>query len=250
MNEQLETLAMETLEAKRVHDEEVYLREDRRSTPKEYFKVLQTILDAEPKRPDSRLLDIGCATGELIEFLSVKQPGWAYTGTDVSDSMLAEAARRLPQARFVNSSIMDPEFFKAHSFDIITCCGVLTIFDELETPLSNIARAMAPGATAIVFTPVNLFGMDVLLRCRRVDRPNDPWHAGYNHFSKEYFERVLRDLGMQWTWRQFEMPFDIPRRPDDPLRNWTIATSTNPFQQMRGTGMLTNQFFLTFKKKN
>ena len=55
--------------------------------------------------PPARTLDVACGTGFLIAHL----PG-ELTGLDQSEGMLAVAAERLPQARFVRGDAVDPPF--------------------------------------------------------------------------------------------------------------------------------------------
>lgn len=65
------------------------------------FRELSRLLPAEA--PFS-VLDVGCGTGALVDFLAAEGRRFSYWGCDVSDAML-EAARRLhaarPDARFV-----------------------------------------------------------------------------------------------------------------------------------------------------
>ena len=55
--------------------------------------------------PPARTLDVACGTG----FLTAHLPG-ELTGLDQSQAMLAVAAERLPDARFVRGDAVDPPF--------------------------------------------------------------------------------------------------------------------------------------------
>jgi SAM-dependent methyltransferase len=236
-------------EAKRVHDEEIYLVEDRTKQPKENFKVFGEILSGLTLPKDAKVLDVGCATGELVDYLRSLYPDWRYHGLDVSQALIDAAAQRMPDAVWRTGSILDPAAFRGGEYDLITCSGVLTIFDEIEAPIANLLSGLKPGGALIIFTPVNEYGCDVLVRVRRVDRADDPWHSGFNQFSREYFERVLtaHTPKLEWRFRKFTMPIPLERRHDDPLRNWT-TTLDGENVQMRGTSQVANQFFLTISR--
>jgi trans-aconitate methyltransferase len=232
-------------EGRRIHDEKVYLAEDRASEPKEIFKLIGRTLQQYESAGAVSLLDIGSATGEFLHFAAKQFPGWELTGLDVSEKMLAEAARKVPSAKFIQASVLDRNYFTSQQFDVITCMGVLSIFDSLEEPVSNLIAALKPKGFLIIFGMMNEFAMDVLVRCRYANAPDQPWQIGYNAFSREYYERVLQQQGkrLTWSWQKFKLPIDLPKR-DDLLRNWTIRTESDPRQQIRGTSQLSSQFIL------
>jgi ubiquinone/menaquinone biosynthesis C-methylase UbiE len=233
-------------EGRRIHDEKVYLTEDRTSEPKEVFKLIGSMLQqyAAGTGPVS-LLDIGSATGEFLHFAAKQFPGWDLTGLDVSEKMLTEAARKVPSARFIQGSVLDRTYFSRPRFDVITCMGVLSIFDSLEEPVTNMIATLKPKGLLIIFGMMNEYAVDVLVRCRYADAPDQPWQIGYNAFSREYYERVLQQQGkhLTWSWQKFKLSIDLPKR-DDLLRNWTICTESDPHQQVRGTSQLSSQFIL------
>lgn len=75
-----------------------------------------------------RLLDLGCGPGFLLDYLSQKGllDRVAYTGTDLSPEILAEAARRWPGREFLLRDIRkDP--FPEGIFDYAILCGVFTV---------------------------------------------------------------------------------------------------------------------------
>jgi trans-aconitate methyltransferase len=238
-------------EGRRIHDEKVYLAEDRASEPKEIFKKMaELLLSYQTERSGSTisLLDIGCATGEFLHFVGQKFPDWQIAGLDVSEKMLAEAARRSPSVKFIRGSVLDKSLFDRSQFDVITCMGVLSIFDSLEEPVANLISALKPHGLLIVFGMMNEYAMDVLVRCRYANAPDQPWQIGYNAFSREYYDRVLRQHEhLTWSWQRFKLSIDLPKR-EDLLRNWTIYTEFDPHQQIRGTSQLSSQFILQVRR--
>lgn len=67
----------------------------------------------------TRALDFGCGAGRSTRFL--RELGFDVLGADVSDAMLAEAARRDPQGNYVRVLPDDIGAVGAATFDVILC---------------------------------------------------------------------------------------------------------------------------------
>ena len=68
------------------------------------------------------VLEVGCGTGRHAEVLHQKE-GFELTGVDISESMIEEAAKRVPDADMINSDFMDPDLLKNKKFDAIFSIG-------------------------------------------------------------------------------------------------------------------------------
>ncbi len=84
-----------------------YISEGWSAEPKEMFKRLVEILGEEWLSASRDVLDIGCATGELLGFLRRMVPGGRFVGVDVSEDLLGAGRRLLPEAEFVKASALD-----------------------------------------------------------------------------------------------------------------------------------------------
>jgi SAM-dependent methyltransferase len=62
------------------------------------FRLIERFI---PKNGRARLLEIGCATGELHRYFKRAFPRVAYTGADVSDVAVARAQEKYPDGDFV-----------------------------------------------------------------------------------------------------------------------------------------------------
>lgn len=83
------------------------------------------------------VLDVGCGTGYLLDWMKQRRPELALTGTDF---IIEEGARtRHPAIRFVKGHI-ERLPFEDHAFDTVTCTHVLEHILEFRTALAELRR--------------------------------------------------------------------------------------------------------------
>jgi SAM-dependent methyltransferase len=96
--------------------------------------------------PPKRALDLGTGTGAAARTVAQRFPDADVVGADLSEGMLAEARRALPEelAGRVRFEIADASRlpYEDSSFDLVTLSNMIPFFDEL-------ARVLAPGGTAV-----------------------------------------------------------------------------------------------------
>ena len=116
-------------------------------------KRAQTILVRDHVRPwcKARVLDLGCGTGELLDYLG----DVSYTGVDVSGEYITHARQRFgSRAEFFvgNATSFD---LPARGFDLILAIGVLHHLDDTEVRqlLRQAANALEPGGRMITVDP-------------------------------------------------------------------------------------------------
>lgn len=226
-----------------------YLREGWSSQPKESFRRLGEMLAGEAPRPLERLLDVGCATGELIGYLQQRFEGLACTGVDVFAELLEEARRRLPQHAFVRGSVLELPGALRGQFDVVTAMGCMSIFDEAELGAfwDNLLGAARPGGLVVVLAPLNEYGCDTLVRHRkRVEGRRGAWETGWNVYSFETVSELLAARGLEVEFRRFAPRLLLPRRAD-PVRTWTLPTADNAHQLTNGLKLLVDHYFMLVK---
>jgi len=106
-----------------------------------------------------RLLDLACGTGK--SFMPFLSRGFEVTGCDISAAMLAEAARKAPEATLFSADLRD--LGRIGCFDLITCfddsLNYLRDEQELARALRCIAANLGAGGIA-------LFDLNTLLAYR------------------------------------------------------------------------------------
>jgi SAM-dependent methyltransferase len=96
-----------------------------------------------------RLLDLACGTGK--SFMPFYERGFDVTACDSSSGMLAEAARRAPDAVLVHADIRAlPDLGR---FDLVTCfddsLNYLLDEEQFAAALAGVRASLAPGGLAL-----------------------------------------------------------------------------------------------------
>ena len=114
---------------------------------------------------DLELLDVGCATGRLLERLA-ESGARHLSGTDLAPRILDTARRKLSRFQLdVDLRSADAESripWPDDSFDVVTMTGVMHHFVTPGAALAEIGRVLRPGGMFVLvdpcfFTPVREF---------------------------------------------------------------------------------------------
>ncbi len=87
------------------------------------FDVLLDQVSLEGKR----LLDVGCGTGNLLEYINSKGIHVRYTGIDILDKMIGKAASKHLDADFIHMDIFKENTFSPNSFDVVYTSGIFNL---------------------------------------------------------------------------------------------------------------------------
>ena len=138
----------------------------------------------------TKLLDIGCGTGYLIDMLA-KVHEAEYTGVDLSPEMIKQANnKKIKNAKFVEGR-SDEIPFDDNTFDIITCSQSFHHYPDTDKAMQEAKRVLKPGGLYILSDtgvgPFKMFGVKV-----------DDFI--YRHFSNtgdcnvSYMEKTIKDM--------------------------------------------------------
>jgi len=228
-----------------------YIDEGWLQQPKESFKALATHMRSHSENPCGQLLDVGCATGELLGYLSHQFPELKPTGVDVFDALLTAGRLRLPAATFLSASALDLPIEFRERFDFVTAVGVMSIFDEvqMEAFWRNLLDVTAPNGLIAVLSPLNEYGVDTVTRHRKRNPGSTlAWESGWNVFSTVTIEETLQKLGHTVSIERFVFTPVLQQR-EDPVRTWTLPTAANPHQLTNGLKLLVDHYFMLVRKQ-
>lgn len=79
------------------------------------------------KLDGKRLLDVGCGTGNLIEYIKSKGINTDYTGIDILERMIEKAKSKKLDAEFYHIDIFENNIFNNKAFDIIYASGIFNL---------------------------------------------------------------------------------------------------------------------------
>ncbi len=75
-----------------------------------------------------KLLDVGCGTGNLLEYIISKDIHVDYTGVDILDIMIEQArSKQLAAAKFYHVDLFKNNLFENGSFDVIYASGIFNL---------------------------------------------------------------------------------------------------------------------------
>lgn len=227
------------MKAVRDHDK-FYLKEDRKNTPKEYFKFIVKHTD-DVLSSASSMVDIGCATGDFLSYLSGLYPEAKLSGLDVMDELLEHARREVPGVTFENANIYTGEHLPKETYDVIFLNGVHSIFDDLKPWITNLLSLCSENGRVYVFGNFNPSDVDLLVKARysTLDE-SKPWQLGFNLWSKKTMELYLDEIGADYRFYDFEIGIDLGKHPDDPFRSWTFKAAEDKRMIVNGTQILRN----------
>ena len=100
------------------------------------------------------VVDLGCGPGNSTELLALRFPQAELLGLDNSPAMLAEARRRLPQARFELADAAD--WTPDSGADLVFANALYQWIPDHLQQLQRLLAALRPGATLAVQMPDNL----------------------------------------------------------------------------------------------
>lgn len=231
----------------REHDK-LYLSENRKDQPKEYFKFIAQKAESHLKTSvDLSLLDIGCATGDFVYYLKSLYPNAHCSGLEFMPELIAKAKQEVPDCHFIQGNICEATSLPKQVFDVVFMNGVHSIFNNVEGWLGNAIKLVKqPHGKLYIFGIFNPDDVDVLLQVRSTadDNENSPWQSGWNCFSVKTFENVLNKLKVKsYNFSDFTIEIDIPKHESDPLRSWTFKYEDQSRGVINGT-MLLHHFML------
>lgn len=143
----------------------------------------------------SRLLDVGCGRGALLEALQTRMPQLELTGIDLSLAALEEASCRVPSAEFVLADAHNPPFFAGY-FDAAHMGNILEHVGDPLSLLTGIVQVLRPGGGLILSTP-SRYRLENLIRIVMGKRIQFMSQDHVTEYSVGQVEELLRRAGLR-----------------------------------------------------
>jgi 2-polyprenyl-3-methyl-5-hydroxy-6-metoxy-1,4-benzoquinol methylase len=117
-----------------------------------YFK--KTVKDIEHyiKKQNIKILDVGCATGDILNTFNKKYKKY---GIDISDYAISEGRKKFPHIQFKIANVQKKFPFSKDTFDVITAMDIIEHIKKQETFLKNINTVLKKGGLLFIVTPNN-----------------------------------------------------------------------------------------------
>ena len=174
-------------------------RSDARSTDEAAFlQENNSLLDRfEPFRGESRLLEVGCATGLLLK--RARERGWIPTGVELSPDAAAHARAF---GLDVRQGTLHAAALPEATFDIVYMGDVLEHVPDCHATLAEVARLLVPGGHAVVRGPITThslarrFGLAMYGALgRAIVLHEPPYHLW--EFRPDSLARLARRVGLE-----------------------------------------------------
>ena len=140
-------------------------------------------------RPDARVLDLCCGTGDLLMALK----GRAVLGSDFCHPMLLEAQRKSASSPLFEADALALPL-KDGSLDLVTCAFGFRNLANYEKGLDELLRVLKPGGVAAILEfsqPTNrVFGALYLFFSRRIL----PWIGGMISGSRDAYSYLPESI--------------------------------------------------------
>ncbi|MFK8025467.1 MAG: class I SAM-dependent methyltransferase [Ilumatobacter sp.] len=159
-----------------------------------YRPVHDAVLERLDGLTPSRILDLGCGTGQLTERLREKFPSSELVGVDLSDGMLEKAADRTHATGFIRGNAQALPL-AARTLDVVTCTESFHWYDDQEAAVAELARLLRPGGRLVIASIAAVTGLadDAIQRATTLaGRPVRP-------IPKRRLKRLLDDGGFDVT---------------------------------------------------
>jgi len=228
----------------RDHDK-IYLKSDRYNKPKEAYKLLYRILKKRlSKTKNYELLDVGCANGELLFFLNKKFSNIKFYGVDIRNDLIKVARKKLPSDIYLKKFDYNQKKNLNKKFDIIICCGVIGIFDNLKFFFKNIKKNIKKNSILFLFCVFNEYDFDIIQSYKDLNSKITNYQTGWNIWSIKTIKKYMKEKKI--IKHPFEIKFDVKQNKKDLMRSWTIKINKRRYFT-NALSIIQNQMWLEIK---
>lgn len=150
------------------------------------FSLWRKRLLVESFRPSGDLLDVGCGTGEFLQYM--RKSGWQVTGVEPDKNARQFAVE---QALPVNAGV---DSLRDHNFDVITLWHVLEHMHDFRDVLKNLAGMLNQDGALILAMP-NVDSWDMRRYQEEWVALDTPRHL--YHFTEKDVVKLIAGMDLQ-----------------------------------------------------
>lgn len=214
---------------------ETYLGADKATAEKDVYRFLWSKLEPAGFQPKT-ILDVGCATGDLLVYLSSRFPNASLAGLDLEPELI-DAAKQRPDLSSADLHIGDALTTLLGKYEVVLCFGVMGIFDNFEPLLENLVANTKSGGRIYIQALLNPDDIDVRIAYRDNLNAKD-WMRGFNIFSRNRVENWCRHRDLTTHFHDFHMTSDLEKRPHLPHRAHTVDLADGSRRTTNGMCLL------------
>jgi SAM-dependent methyltransferase len=240
----------------RTHDS-LYLLENRYEDPKQLHQEIIRMIKRdhfyEAGTTLRSITDAGCAAGEFAYLLKKEFKEAHIQGFDLLPILISKARDKVSGVHFFESDILETSSLPSSSQDLITCTGVLSIFDDFRTPIRNLIHWVKPGGYVYLHSLFSDYPFDVRIQYNSSqDYGNGILETGWNIFSKRSVTTYLTHLMENNLIHSFVFDdFNLERElapQEDLVRSWTFRDHEGKLRVTNGLNVLQPHAILTIRK--
>ena len=171
------------------------------------------------------ILDLGCASGDLVIFLSKKFSNSKITGIDTDVKNINFGKKKIKSRKLEKRiNLLNYNFTKFPTnkkFDLIIASGFLCFFDDFKKPLNKMIKLLKnKNSKIIIFGDFNSSGIDKIVKFRNVNNKKiNYWLEGLTSFSIKTLQDYLTKKKYKLYKTKFNLPKDIGSFNNNPIRS-------------------------------
>ena len=218
-------------------DSEAYTKKKKKK--KEVFYQIQKILKKYHKKNlGLNILDVGCADGNLINFLEKDFIDSTFTGIDISQKLISKC-KNTNRKTFIKSDYK--KFSKLKKYDVAIGLGISGYASNLIALIKDLLKFVKKGGFLIVEGGVNFNGFDVDVKFRYNKSKPLKWETGFNSISSDYLESFLKKNKLKFKYFNWDFPIPIKySKKDSKIRNRTLKDENGKFWIFNGLNFITH----------
>lgn len=194
---------------------------------------------------DFRLLDIGCASGNLLAELGSVFPSAHLDGLEMNKD-LATTANEKTKHLLGNIFLGDASKFETENkYDLIVASGILSMFEDPFPILDLWHSWLKDSGTLLVFGRFNSKKIDVRVKYYNHALPSG-WEDGLTSFSTMAIADHIEKSGFAPSFERFQLPIGIEEH-ENPIRTYTLNLASGERLVVNGANIIAEHHFLVSK---